>query len=333
MSDISKIDDLSETGIVPKDTLEQFKALYYLIKAKRDTEVILFNKNKSFRRCDLLQLHDRVKDKLRLHTVLTNTVCVVVSLSNKEFKTFGTWESFVSYDWEIAESTQYISIEWDFNLLIPELQNQIPQTHTLKIRIGREIRPNEMIQVIFQGGDDTDLEEAASQVVCKIDFVNATICEELKGMMSRWYDGLPINSQEQKVVKFVVKNNQKVREFIILSFLTSCAILLNYIAHKFNFSNGDLVQKIFLFSSITIITFYIFYRSGGLFANRAIGHTVERFKKNPIFEFTNGDNNKITEVAAHNRKLVGKLSIDLVISIIANVIAWGLGELIVKLIK
>ena len=334
MSELTPVEIIpEETGIVSRETLEQFKSLYYLIKSKRDTEIILFSKNKTFRRCDLLQLQEKFKEKLRLHTVLTSIVNVVVSLSNKEFKTFGSWESFVNYDWEIADTTQYISIEWDFNILIPELANQIPQTHTMKVRIGREMRPNEMIQVIFQGGDDTDLEEAASQVVCKIDFVNPTICEELKSMISRWYDSLPENNEDQKIVNIIVRNNQKIYEFIILSFLTSCAIFLNYLAHKVNFNSGDNVQKIFLFSSATIITFYMSYRIGGIFGGRTIRKTVEKFKKNPIFEFTKGDSNKIPEVKKHNGRLIGQLSVDLAISIIANLAAWGIGELIVKLAK
>ena len=48
-----------------------------------------------------------------------------------------------------------------------------------------------MIQVVFQGGDEYELEEAQAQMSCKIDFINAQICNQLKTIVSEWYEALP----------------------------------------------------------------------------------------------------------------------------------------------
>ena len=84
-----------------------------------------------------------------------------------------------------------------------------------------------MLQVIFQGGEETDLEEAQSQVVCKIDFVNAQLCSELQMIVSNWYDALPSNTENHKLILFLLKYKNHIKSLISLLFLTASLIILN----------------------------------------------------------------------------------------------------------
>lgn len=321
----------SGQSLATNDQLEQFKSLYYLFKGKRDTDIKLFNDFKQFRYRDIIELNDKIYKKLNNHQRVTDTNSVVVSLSNKEIKTFGSWQEFLQYDWNISATTNYITIEWDFNLILPNQTHPVPQTHTLRVRIGSGLRPNEMIQVIFQGGEETDLEEAQAQVVCKIDFVNAQICSELKTIVTEWYDALSNNSEDHKVIRFINKHKVKIQQGVIVLFLLSGITILNFITHFIvsnipNGSTNDLLTKFYLITTCSFVAIYIFYISGTLYADRILDKRIRKFKRNPMFEFTKGDENKLKEIEKKNSVLLKKLFWDLALAIIINVLAFGIGK-------
>lgn len=321
----------SGQSLATNDQLEKFKSLYYLFKGKRDTDIKLFNDFKQFRNRDIIELNNKIYKKLENHQKVTDTNSVVVSLSNKEIKTFGSWQEFLQYDWNISATTNYITIEWDFDLILPNQTHQVPQTHTLRVRIGSGLRPNEMIQVIFQGGEETDLEEAQAQVVCKIDFVNAQICSELKTIVTEWYDALPNNSEDHKLIRFINKHKVKIQQGVIVLFLLFGITILNLITHFIvsnipNGSTNDLLTKFYLITTCSFVAIYIFYISGTLYADRILNRRIRKFRRNPMFEFTKGDENKLKETEKKNSALLKKLFWDLALAIIINVLAFGIGK-------
>lgn len=330
--ELQQTNNNSVQGLATSDQLEQFKSLYYLFKLKRDTDIKLFDGYKQFRHRDIVELNDKVYKKLSLHQLVTDTNSVVVSLSNREIKTFGSWQEFLQFDWNISATTNYITIEWDFNLILPNQTLPVPQTHTLRVRIGSGLRPNEMIQVLFQGGEETDLEEAQAQVVCKIDFVNAQICSELKTIVTEWYDALSNNSEDHKLIKFILKHKVKIQQGVIVLFLLSGITVLNFITHYIvsnipNGSTNDLLTKFYLITTCSFVAIYIFYISGTLYADRILEKRIRRFNRNPMFEFTKGDENKLKDTEKKNTVLLKKLFWDLALAIVINIIAFGIGKL------
>lgn len=318
-------------SIVINDQLEQFKSLYYLLKGKRDTDIKLFDDHKQFRRRDIIELNDKIYKKLNNHQRITDSNSVVVSLSNKEIKSFGNWNEFLQYDWNISATTNYITVEWDFNLILPNQTHPIPQTHTLRVRIGSGLRPNEMIQVIFQGGEETDLEEAQAQVVCKIDFVNAQICSELKSIVTEWYEALSNNNEDHKLIEFIHKHKVEIKQSVIVLFLLAGIIVLNYITHYIistipSSSTNDLLTKFYTITTFSCVVIYIFYVSGTLYGNKILEKRIRRFNRNPMFEFTKGDENKLKETQKKNGALLKKLTWDLVLAIAINILAYGIGK-------
>lgn len=163
----------NDIAVIDESQIKQFQSLYYLIKGKRDTEIKLFTDNKNFKYNDIIELNDKIYAKLNLHELITDIAEVTVGLTNKEVKSFGNWLEFKNTDWNISARTKYISLLWDFNLILPNQTHKVPQTHTLRVRIGNNLKPSEMIQVVFQGGEEYDLDEAQAQMSCKIDFINS----------------------------------------------------------------------------------------------------------------------------------------------------------------
>ena len=316
--------------------LSQFKSIYYLLKGKRDTDIKLFDDNKKFSYSDILELNDKVNKKLELHQKVTNMVSVTVALDNKAIKSFGNWEEFVNTDWNISAKTKYITLEWDFNIILPNHSFNIPQTHTLRIRIGNNLKPSEMIQVVFQGAEEYDLAEVQSEMVCKIDFVNAQICSELKNVVSEWYDALCKNTEKQKFIHFIRKNHDKIQALVIFFFLTAGIILSNYLFilwadTDLTFLTTNATQKLFASITWSMSLMYIFFSLGNFYAERIHKKTIHKFRGNPMFDFTKGDSNKLKEVTEQNQKLIKKLFLEIFCSISANLIAYLVGFFLNKI--
>jgi hypothetical protein len=320
----------SAVAIIDDSQIKHFQSLYYLFKGKRDTDIKLFDDYKQFTYSDIIELNAKIYKKLELHEKLTDLVNVTVGLDKNEIRTFGNWYEFTQTDWNISAKTKYISLEWDFNVILPNQTHKVPQTHTLRIRIGNNLKPSEMIQVVFQGSEEYELEEVQSQMVCKIDFVNAQICSELKTVVCEWYDALPKNSEEHKLIRFILKHEVKIQNIVVLSFLTAGIILINYLFSfltKINFSAlpTDPNQRLFLFLTSSIPLIYFFYRAGLLYADRIMKKRIGKLKRNPMFEFTKGDKNRFKEVADSNKKLLNQLGLNIFYALSANVVAYIIG--------
>lgn len=320
-------------AVVDETQIKQFQSLYYLIKGKRDTDIKLFTNNKHFKYSDIIELNDKIYAKLSLHELITDIAEVTVGLTNKEIKSFGNWSEFKNTDWNISARTKYLSLLWDFNLILPNQSHKIPQTHTLRVRIGNNLKPSEMIQVVFQGGEEYDLDEAQAQMSCKIDFINSQICNELKTIVSEWYDALPKNIENQNVVRFITRHDDKIKYFVILSFITGAIVFLNYLfplvlttENRFIPSGNE--NRTFFMFTISIAIFYFFYQSGTLFADRMMRKQIGRLKRNPMFEFTKGDKNRFAEVQKENKKLLGKLALSISIGLLVNGLSALIGFLI-----
>ncbi|GEM_PF-1991632 len=323
---------------IEENQIKQFQSLYYLIKGKRDTDIKLFTDIKQFSYKDILELNDKIYKVLELHNLITDIVTVNVGFENKEIKTFGTWNEFKNTDWNISARTKYITIEWDFNLILPNQYHQVPQTHTMRVRIGNSLKPSEMIQVVFQGDDEYELAEAQSQMSCKIDFVNAQICNQLKTIVAEWYDALPENSEDHKLIKIILKHDEKIQTLITLSFITSSIIFLNYlykisVSHQLNFLPKDNNQKLYLFLTFAIGVFYIFYKLGNSLSHRVMQKQIAKLKRNPIFDFTKGDKNRFLEVKKENSKYLRDLIITVIIGIATNGLTVLIGYAIDFLLK
>jgi hypothetical protein len=301
-----------------------------LFKGKRDTDIKLFDDYRQFSFCDIVELNKKIYKKLELHEKVTDVTNVTIGFDNREIKTFGSWYEFTHTDWNIASRTKYVSMEWDFNIILPNQHHRVPQTHTLRVRMGNNMRPSEMIQMVFQDGEEYELEEIQSQMVCKIDFVNAQICTELKAVVCDWYEALPRNSEDHKLIKFILKHIVKLQNVIELSFITAGIILSNFLfsflsTPKLGIIPNDLTQRLFFFLTAFVPVIYLFYRSGVLYADRVLKKTISRFNRNPMFEITKGDANKLLEVAKNNRSLLMKLVWNIVYAVGTNMVMFIIG--------
>lgn len=317
----SELTTLAQCQTPSNIDIETFKSAYYILKAKRDTDIKLYDDDKSFTFDDFKELNSKIYNKLQNHVYITDMVNIVVGMKNRETKYFGNWNEFHNYDWNIAQVVKYISLEWTFQICLPG--KSIPQEHSLRIKIGNDLTPNEVISLLFANSNDVDIEEAQAQMVCKIDFVNSQFCSELFGVVSEWYNALPITGTRGKhrVYKWIANNDDYTTVLIQVLLLFAGVLCVNACYSLFaNYLNTlpITMQNVRIFST-SIFILFLFYFIGRFLAKHAF-NKISKLRRPHTIEITKGDKNMHNEVINHNKKLVWGVIKDFIIALIVNII-------------
>jgi hypothetical protein len=318
-----------ETGLTTKIDLDQFKSLYYLLNAKPDSQIRLLKENKKMDFDDLLELNSNIISKLRTESLETSITTITVVFKNKKVNTYNNWLEFERTNWQISDQTLSISINWDINIKLPE--HELPQRHTLKVRLGSPIRPNEIFQLIMTSDKDDELMEATSNGVCKVDFINAVIANELLAIVEEWYAGLKNNVSKNKIIIFSEKHNKSIA-FIVNLIIPLSGIFIGYnlISRKilsiseWNSTNYNsvLFTTAFAFSVIYIATLV-----SRLVSNKVYSQ-LKNFSGYSMFELTKGDKNSISEIDKKNNKIKTGIVTQFIIALIVTLISLFLGKII-----
>lgn len=318
---------------IQAELIEQFKSLFYLFKGKRDTQIRLYDDNKTFYRSNILDINQTIQDKLLLHNVTNKIVNISLALSGNKVKTFGNWLEFENEKWDTNDEVDSIVINWDFEIVLPNRVHTIPQTHSLKIRIGREIKPTELIHLMMIGSDEYELEENSSQMVCKVDFVNSIIAIELLDRVDQWYKSLSTKISDNATNIWLNKWSNKLRLFseiliVISGFFFLYPVLSKFIFNPDNVVNSNkLLQSIFIILSLTFICFAVFNRLASYVSFR-LDRAIDKLQGTPIFEITNGDKNLLDKILKKNKTLRREIYLKLIVSLISSGILYVAGQLI-----
>lgn len=289
----------------PLVNLDEFKAWYYLMNAKPDTELRLLGKGKVLELGDIRSINERVVDKLQNHDIIANSTSINFILSNGKIKDYYNWSEFERENWDtINEVVNSLSITWDVFLKLPQYQN--PQRHSLKLRIGIAIPPKDIFQLIFTSDNTLEIIEARASGVCKVDFVNDIIATELLNIVNNWHDGLKDAPEYKPVQKFLRKSGKGLSLIIHYSIPIFLLILIgaysNYlypfigIGDTLSISN---IQKI----SILFVAVFTIGLLLGKNTEDSIYRKIAKFEDYPKFLITRGDKNYINNIEEKNKLL------------------------------
>jgi hypothetical protein len=287
-------------------SLDQFKSFYYLLNAKPDSQIRLLQDNKSIEYEDLQELNGLVTAKLNTENVETSITTITIVFKNKKINSYKNWMEFSRTNWQISDQTLSVSISWDINLTLPEFK--FPQKHTLKVRLGSHIRPNEVFQLIMLSDKDEEILEATSNGVCKIDFVNAVIANELLAIVDEWYSALPKNTTKSVFAETSEKYRRQIA-FVFNSLIVVSAICLCYnVSMSFiGYRSIELLENGW-FEKLTkaiAFSFAVIYMAdilGKLLGTRIYSKLGE-YNEHSIFRITKGDKNAIKNIDEKNAEI------------------------------
>jgi hypothetical protein len=316
-------------------SIEDFKAFNYVFHGKRDTDVKIFDDNRLIIRDDIFDLNRKISTKLNKENVITNLFSLNLVFFDGSLKEYSNFEVFQNEDFTIKETTQYLTLEYDFSVQLPFYS--LPQRHTLKLRIGGAIGLDELLKHAISGKEMHELNELSADVVCKVDFINYHLANELKNIIKDWYEALPRNNSSNNFVRLVKRNHKKLEEFFKISMISVGCLALYYFTKKLiilpsiNDSNHvvliDCFYKIILTSAIVI---YTFYSIGSLYADRISSKIVMRMRPNPVLRVTKGDENKVEQLEKNNKTNIYDIVFQIIIGLTANGLTFLIGEFLTK---
>jgi uncharacterized membrane protein len=321
-----------ETGLTKKIDLDQFKSIYYLLNAKPDSQIRLLKENKKICFDALLELNNAVISKLKTESLETSITTITVVFKNKKVNTYNNWLEFERTNWQVSDQTLSVSINWDINIKLPE--HELPQRHTLKVRLGSPIRPNEIFQLMMTSDKDDELMEATSNGVCKVDFINAVIANELLVIVEEWYSALPNNLSKNKIIRFGEKYRRYIT-FVINSIIPLSAIFIGYnlISRKIlsitEWSSSTYNSVLFT-AALSVSIIYVASIISRLVSNKVF-RQLKEFSGYSMFEITKGDKNSIDDIDKKNNKIKTGVLTQFVIALVVTIISLYLGKIIDKI--
>jgi len=120
------------------------------------------------------------------------------------------------------------------------------------------VRPGEYFQMMFSSDDDMEVEMGRAFAVCKVDFVNTIIANEIIGIIENWYECLNKTFGKSFIQNFIEKR----RDFIarlsqhLISFL---GIVLLYIIFKLNLPTEEQISytNLYFWIVMILVVYYV----------------------------------------------------------------------------
>jgi hypothetical protein len=289
-------------------SLDNFKAVYYAINSKPDTDMRLLSGSKLIAIGDIRFINEQILRVLENHVDYGSTINITLTFSKRGIKEYNRWEEFDRENWNsVNENTKSISMSWDFMIKLP--LHQIPQRHTVKVRIGSAIAPKDMFHLVMSSDDVAEVMEAQSEGICKVDFINQALANNLLNVVTSWYEGLKEIPDERTVVQKFMEKHQS----LFLYTVNNSIPVLFIILYSFYFPLFDKLFK-YDFSLVNIqwviIGLFSVY-TFGIIVSRQISRWLDRkidsYKRYSQFCITKGDENARTSIKDDNNKITKEI--------------------------
>ena len=303
--------------------LDTFKSIYYWQNVKPDTQIKFFRERKRVEISDILQLKERLNSKIDTHQVETYIASINFVLKDGNLRDYGSWAEFEREKWEyINQTITAINITWDLTFTLPNFD--LPQKHSLKVRLGNSIAPKDMLQMMFTSDEPSEIIESRAEGLVKVDFINQMISNELIKIVSDWHEGLKKTELQSGFIKFLDKKESYVLNFVA-NFTPVFLIFLAYIyqnllCEKFGFSkelNILTLQRSIVFLALVYVIGILI---GKAFA-RWLNKKINGFDYHTGFLITKGDINSFEELNNNNNKIKKEIIGKMIIAVTSGIVA------------
>jgi uncharacterized protein YlzI (FlbEa/FlbD family) len=298
-------------------SIDEWKSFFYQLNAKPDTEIRLLKGDKILSLADIRSVKEQITAKLSNHEITTDVVSINFVLSHQKIKNYSSWREFEKENWEtVNEKILSISISWDILIKLPKYE--VPQRHSLKIRIGNPIPPKDFFQLMLTSDDISELIEIDSPSVCKVDFVNNILANELLNIIATWFEGLKNCPDSGLFEKLIKRQGKYVSEFI----RHIMPVLFLFVFNQYSnylYSLLSISQELSIENFQTMAIVFTFIIVCGWYAGKRIEHSMDRIidklEDYPRFTISRGDKNAVEEFESKNQKLTSQIMIRVIMTI------------------
>jgi hypothetical protein len=310
-----------QNGNVPYKSLpslEDFKALYYFMNAKPDTQIRLMQGKRIVDVSDIRKINEQITSKLLNHNVNGSITSITIVIGKNDIRDYSSWTEFERENWDtINGQTRSIMVVWDILIKLP--QYNIPQRHTLKLRIGQALPPSDMIQLVMSSDNPSELMEAHSDAVCKIDFINQVLASELLAIVTNWYEGL---HEPPKIVGFQLFFTKKQSTLISLightvkiTILAISVYFANFFCVRYNINNLLTLSNI----NWVVLFFLILHSASSFIAHicaKWVDDKIDDYEEYNRFIITKGDDKAVIAIEQQNDNITKEIKVKIIIGIV-----------------
>lgn len=296
MSENNSLLDVSEN----EKFITNFKAVYQAMTAKHDCKSKIFTRKVKIKIDDILELNDRVSEKLKNYSIAGFSISVSVSFFGKQSIEFSSWLEFSNHKWSESNAISSITVVWEFNAILP--QYGVPQKHVLVVKMADGLKPEEMLNIVFTGKLENieDIEKQMYPVVARVDFINYVLGDELLHIVNEWNDGLEPQVTEGNIFpRICVKHRRKLA--YVLNYFTNIITLIcgmRVIIYSLTSGGANSLSELsinelsnVIWVSGGVILIYLFINKISEWLSNMLYRTLGEEKTNHIFFINKGDNN------------------------------------------
>lgn len=323
----SLIESTEQDALLSPENIQNASALLALLHGKSDSISKFFYKEVRVDSAHLCSLNSSMIDKLSLHNVSAISTTVDIVFENKNVLTFKSWSEFEQYDFaKIISPTKSIFIQWDFFLQLAHYK--YPQRHTVSIRITSSMNPSDMLKIMLSGAldDSHDIEIQCCTMLCRVDFINNTLAEELITVAEKWNELCEsAYSEKGSVAPFIVKHAQIIADISAFFFcLSVCVSLSTVIKLLIQYDLIDVSLDLVLCTSVAFIPLGLAVRSIGKKFGYFIYKKAQSMIKIHIFDISEGDKKKKAKIAKESNyaKELLMFILNIVISFVISYFFW-----------
>ncbi|QEH68232.1 hypothetical protein [Cellulosilyticum sp. WCF-2] len=306
----------------------EIRALFHLLNGQPDSLIKVFPKDVQIGFNDLQLLYQNVEDKLGHYIVGANEFSIDIKFDNGKIKNFGSWLSFTNTNFDIPEAIENVIMKWDCLLKLPNYE--IPQKHTLVVRMSSGLNAQQVFQLLLSGEiEDMDsVERNLAPVICKVDFVNHRLAEEITNIVEEWNKTLIASEQINNRLKFIRKHKGTIANAIrYITPIVYAGTILVWIMYYLSNTSIKVVSDITVnqLKSIICICFfgYITYnivkRVAFILGKKVIESAME-YGDTFTFAITKGDSITQLNLARANNKYTVDMILSILVTILINII-------------
>lgn len=319
----------ADVDLLNEHNIKYASALLALLHGKSDSICRLFKKEILVSKNELSSLNDSMISKLSLHNTSAITTSIDITFSNKRILTFKSWAEFEAYDFKSINSpTKSIFIQWDFLAFISNYE--FPQRHTVNVRISSNPNPSDFFKVLLSGGFDEshDLDIQSCTMICKVDFVNNTLAEELVNVAEHWNELCECAYSKKGMVRPFLYLRRNCWAHIFEVWFTFCIALIIAIALKILIQNDLLIisNQFLLYALVAVIPLSSLVKNIAHAGGKKIYSSFGNLMDTHIFSISTGDSKEQEKIEKNSRygKEALLFALNAIFSIVLSIVFFAI---------
>lgn len=327
---------IDQESIENKFDSKEISAILNMLNGKPDSTVRIFPKDIEVDIGSLYTLRDKIEEKLSQYNLTWSATSVSIKFNNNTFKEFKDWAEFSSLNKNSSHCIENITLKWDFYIKFEGYE--VPQRHTIVVRISSGLKPEQILQMLLTGQLENidSIDKNVVPVVCKVDFINHLLGDEIINIVDEWNKGIQVQEQHGKILSFMMKNKRKIANFIKFIIPTIILIMLMFsFTSKLKSFNIDVITQLtinnvneIVYLCAILIIIYNISKNFGYKIGKKVMDALYEFDNIHVFNITNGDKKKIEGFKKKNIEYKQIIKNNIVLTIIINVVCGLISSLL-----